>query len=138
MKQLKPKDFCVFLSLALGTWISLSAGFHQVPSIVWQVSLVTGRLMNYPTLRCYIPTPFTESFDRLGRRMILPQGSRSGNRTRVTQPELTLVRAPYPLDQHSFLSYLPMLFFDTDPCVLVYYFGSDDYTFTKDSVTKYA
>ena len=47
------------------------------------------------------PAPSTESFDQFGRRMMLLQRSKSGNRTRVTQPELTLFRAPYSLDQHS-------------------------------------
>ena len=49
-----------------------------------------------------IPAPFTESFDRLERRIILIQMSGRVNRTRVTQPELTLFRAPFPLEKHSF------------------------------------
>ena len=65
------------------------------------VSLVTGRLTNSPTL-LNIPAPFTESFDRLGRRMILLQRSQSVNRTRVTQSEVTVFRALYTLHQHSF------------------------------------
>ena len=39
--------------------------------------------------------------------MILLQMFCSGNRTRVTQPEFTLFRAPYPLDQHSFPFFFP-------------------------------
>ena len=38
----------------------------------------------------YIPAPFTKSFDRLGRRMILLQSCWSRNWAPVTQPELTL------------------------------------------------
>ena len=76
--------------------------FSPSHSILWQVSLATGRL----TLVCiYITSPFTESFDWLGRRMILLQRSRSGHRTQVTQPKLTLFLAPYPLDQRSFLQW---------------------------------
>ena len=75
--------------------------FSPSPSIVWQASLVSGRLTNLN----YIPARLTESFHWLGRRIILLQKCRSGNRTRVTQPKLTLVQAPYPLDQCSFLKF---------------------------------
>ena len=65
--------------------------FSPSPSKVWQVNLVTGPGDWRILLLCiYIPAPFTESFDRLGRRMILLQRSQSGNRTRVTQPNFTL------------------------------------------------
>ena len=66
----------------------------------WRSVFVTGRLTNSPTLHLY--TGHTH-------RVIWPvrkendQRCRSGNRTRVTQLELTLIRAPYPLDQRSFL-----------------------------------
>ena len=83
--------FCVYFRISLLV--------SQSPSIVWQVSLVTGDW--WILILCiYSPAPFTQSFNRLGRRMISLQRSR--NRTRVTQPELTLFRAPYPLDQRSF------------------------------------
>ena len=62
--------FCFFWflavsSLAPGTRIGLSAGFHKVRQSVlwpgdWRILL----------LCIYIPAPFTESVDRLGRRMI--------------------------------------------------------------------
>ena len=66
--------------------------FSPSPSIVWQVSLATG---DRRILCIYIPAPCTESFYRLERRMILLQRSRSENRTRITQPELSPFRAPY-------------------------------------------
>ena len=61
--------FCIFSSLAPGTWISLSLVFTKsLPqpgrSVLqpgdWQILLVC----------FYIPAPFTESFDRLGRRIV--------------------------------------------------------------------
>ena len=71
------------------------------PSIVWQVSIATGRLASSPFL--HLDTgPIQRVFlDWLGRIMILLQRSRSWYRTRVTQSELTLFRAPYPLDQQA-------------------------------------
>ena len=66
--QLKGLLFVSF-RVSLRVHGSAFAGFHQVPSTVWQVSLVTGdwRIL----LLCfYIPALFTESFDRLGRRNV--------------------------------------------------------------------
>ena len=83
--------FFAFSILAQGTWSSLLAGFHQI-------SPKSGRSILRPgdwrvLLLCiYIPALFTDAVCWLGRRMILLQRSRSWNRTRVTQPELTLFR----------------------------------------------
>ena len=65
-----------------------------------EVSLVTGRLTNSPTLHLYTG-PFHRVIWPVRKENDL-QSRRSGNRTRVTQLELTLFRAPYPLDQRSF------------------------------------
>ena len=92
--------FCIFSSLVPGTWVSLSARLHQVPPKSGSSDLWLGdwRIL---LLCIYIPAR-SESFDRLGRRKILLERSRSGNRTRFTLLELTLFRVAYPLDQRSF------------------------------------
>ena len=77
--------FCVFLSLSLGTWISISAGIHQVPPLSGRSDLRPGDLR---ILILCISIPAI-SFDLIG--MILLQSCQIGNLTRVTQPELTLL-----------------------------------------------
>ena len=62
------------------------------------VSLVTGRLTT-STLHLYA-SPFYRVIWPVRKENDL-QSCWSGNRTRATQPELTLFRAPYPLDHHS-------------------------------------
>ena len=49
----KPKLFLYIFRVSLRVHGSAFAGFHQVPSTVWQVSLATGRLTNSPTLLLY-------------------------------------------------------------------------------------
>ena len=49
----KRRCLCVFSSLAPSTWISLTGVFSPSPSIVWQLSLATGRLASSPTLHLY-------------------------------------------------------------------------------------
>ena len=95
------KCFWAVSSLAQGTRIGLSAESPS-PSIGWRSVLWPGdwRIL----LICiYILSLFTESLDQVERRMIFLECGWSGNRTRVTQPELTLFRALYPLDQRSFI-----------------------------------
>ena len=61
--------------------------FSPSPSTVRQVSLVTGQIL---LLCIYIPTPFTESFDRLGRRIVyaskVPERESNSNYTNRVDP----------------------------------------------------
>ena len=64
------------------------------------VSLVAGRLTNSPTLHLYAGPIYRVIWP--ARKENNLQSCRSGNRTWATQLELTLFRAPYPLDHRSF------------------------------------
>ena len=100
--------FFVFFCFVYGCFESRSGykdrpirRFSPSPSVVWRSVLWPGD-WRFLLLCFFISAPFTESIDRLGRRLISLQSCQSGNRTRATQLELTLIRAPYPLDQRSF------------------------------------
>ena len=95
------KLFCIFSSLAPGTWIRLSLVFTK--SLHRLAGQYCDQEIDEFSYSAVISRPrFTESFDRLGRRLVLLQRCRSGNQTRVRQLELTLFRVSYPLDQRSF------------------------------------
>ena len=83
--------------------------FLPSPSIVWQVSLVTGRLANSPTLQLYTG---------LVHRVIWPVRKESDFASNVPERESNssctaqvwpLFRGPYPLDQHSILTLIKNL-----------------------------
>ena len=97
--------FFVFFCFVYGCFESRSGykdrpirRFSPSPSVVWRSVLWPGdwRIL---LLCIYIPAPFTESFDRLGRRMIFKV---AGAGIELRLHSSSWPRAPYPLDQRSF------------------------------------
>ena len=97
-------NFCLFCFWLF--WVSLrvqGSAYRPVFTTSLRnlaVSLVTGRLTNSTTQHLYTGPNYRVSWPVRKENDL--QGCRSGNWTRATQLELTLFRAPYPLDQRSF------------------------------------